>query len=236
MRGATAVCPPRSARTDFNPRTPCGVRPCRSIRLSALIAISIHAPRAGCDRSYRMDGSLRHDFNPRTPCGVRLMSSRPSAVSQVFQSTHPVRGATANAVTKGVITSISIHAPRAGCDSWAWYSSTEPNNFNPRTPCGVRPFQSPPHSFLPDFNPRTPCGVRLHFPCFTGSIVDFNPRTPCGVRPHCRQTSWKTAYFNPRTPCGVRPRMHYSQRRTRLFQSTHPVRGATPTSTLPASS
>ena len=38
-----------------------------------VIAISIHAPLAGCDPGRRGGVAfLTHDFNPRTPCGVRL--------------------------------------------------------------------------------------------------------------------------------------------------------------------
>ena len=101
--------------------------------------ISIHAPLAGCDvqRQYQHQPALH--FNPRTPCGVRRVSGqRPlyrSCISihaplagcdvynaldfrllDVFQSTHPLRGATCR---------------HAGCGVW-WL------HFNPRTPCGVR--------------------------------------------------------------------------------------------------
>ena len=58
----------------FNPRTPCGVRLHFLTSIKARGKISIHAPRAGCDIKDRI-----------LPCrSVR------------FQSTHPVRGATAN--------------------------------------------------------------------------------------------------------------------------------------------
>ena len=56
--------------------------------------ISIHAPRAGCDRS----------------------TSPAQAFYNEFQSTHPVRGATLAQITTAVLQEISIHAPRAGCD------------------------------------------------------------------------------------------------------------------------
>ena len=39
-----------SSHTDFNPRTPCGVRPARKIQSDSAHAISIHAPRVGCDQ------------------------------------------------------------------------------------------------------------------------------------------------------------------------------------------
>ena len=61
---------------DFNPRTPCGVRPSVvSYSPRATEVISIHAPLAGCDQySFSM-------------LGIRRMPK--------FQSTHPLRGATA---------------------------------------------------------------------------------------------------------------------------------------------
>ena len=58
---------------DFNPRTPCGVRLGMAFCQPLPQLISIHAPRVGCDmESWQM---------------VRLVI--------VFQSTHPVWGATA---------------------------------------------------------------------------------------------------------------------------------------------
>ena len=59
----------------------------------------------------------RWDFNPRTPCGVRLDDEMASY---------------------GVF-SISIHAPRVGCDQGENLPGSDYPDFNPRTPCGVRP-------------------------------------------------------------------------------------------------
>ena len=56
--------------------------------------ISIHAPLAGCDS--------------------RMMSSITSGMP--FQSTHPLRGATLDALGIEYVRQISIHAPLAGCD------------------------------------------------------------------------------------------------------------------------
>ena len=80
---------------NFNPRTPCGVRPHMRRRNARERKISIHAPRAGCDRS-------KEDCTDN---------------KERFQSTHPVRGATAGVINNIAVTvEISIHAPRAGCD------------------------------------------------------------------------------------------------------------------------
>ena len=65
--GAGASAPPH-----FNPRTPCGVRQNADALAETIKTISIHAPRAGCDSGEVEDAIAR----------------------AVFQSTHPVRGAT----------------------------------------------------------------------------------------------------------------------------------------------
>ena len=51
MWGATArVVEALTEEYNFNPRTPCGVRPDMPAVQSADNVISIHAPRVGCDR------------------------------------------------------------------------------------------------------------------------------------------------------------------------------------------
>ena len=139
MRGATArYSPPAWGRRNFNPRTPCGVRHSKAetqyltgkfqsthpMRGATVIAqhaaqraeISIHAPHAGCDCRDRKRGAVRRHFNPRTPCGVRLVHGESGRDSLRFQSTHPMRGATAADLRPGEAAHISIHAPHAGCD------------------------------------------------------------------------------------------------------------------------
>ena len=193
-----------SLRSNFNPRTPCGVRP-----------------------SAGRTGDLRGNFNPRTPCGVRLDRNAVCDHVQVFQSTHPLRGATRHLwrfFMDGLFQSthplrgatilrpisadaseISIHAPLAGCDSLSRFILGPSPNFNPRTPCGVRPlicrniwgeflFQST-HPLRGAT--RRMCSriqgfsISIHAPLagcdnLTKGILwgwnDFNPRTPCGER------------------------------------------------------
>ena len=57
-------------------------------------AVSIHAPREGCDQS------SRETHATETP----------------FQFTHPGRGATSSSNFSALSTFVSIHAPREGCD------------------------------------------------------------------------------------------------------------------------
>ena len=123
-----------------------------------------------------------------------------------FQSTHPLRGAT---------------SARRGM------SARVPGYFNPRTPCGVRPPSTRSLARFPYFNPRTPCGVRPSPYSFLTCSTNFNPRTPCGVRPYHSTVCQNHRHFNPRTPCGVRLQHIKHGYHLTLFQSTHPLRGAT---------
>ena len=80
--------------TNFNPRTPRGVRPSYCCQFQAYQCISIHAPREGCD----------------------LVSDGAEVLRAIFQSTHPARGATGRGSSRRYFPGISIHAPREGCD------------------------------------------------------------------------------------------------------------------------
>ena len=146
---------------NFNPRTPCGVRlrwanllkvrwkfqsthPLRGAtinitRIQSINRISIHAPLAGCDRIKQQKDYLTQHFNPRTPCGVRRTQRTKLINGKIFQSTHPLRGATTIFIQANNTIAISIHAPLAGCDILNHAHQQEENDFNPRTPCGVRP-------------------------------------------------------------------------------------------------
>ena len=116
VRGATIFLHSLLCETEFQSTHP--VRGATNAVRAAVhdILISIHAPRAGCDNLRRTLICLIPHFNPRTPCGVRLILLRERCGLILFQSTHPVRGATY------MLRSRSL---------WLAY-------FNPRTPCGVR--------------------------------------------------------------------------------------------------
>ena len=96
LRGATRqVCATSHKMMDFNPRTPCGVRPqIRNSFISSAVFQSTHPlrgatppgrtaralwitfqsthPLRGATDAEVMEYMIRLDFNPRTPCGVRL--------------------------------------------------------------------------------------------------------------------------------------------------------------------
>ena len=95
LRSATRCCSAVTLyRGSFNPRTPCGVRPCRAWNIPN-----------------------HHRFNPRTPCGVRLKNWSGKAAIATFQSTHSLRSATQAACCLYAGVKVSIHALLAECDT-----------------------------------------------------------------------------------------------------------------------
>ena len=100
--------------------------------------ISIHAPLAGCDS--RRPGGQRpeRNFNPRTPCGVRLDKVPPEVLERIFQSTHPLRGATAVEICMKICEIFQSTHPLRGATLLSSFIQFLHSDFNPRTPCGVR--------------------------------------------------------------------------------------------------
>ena len=149
----------------FNPRSPCGERPplpfhlciqhsfqstlpvwgaTRQVALKHNVArISIHAPRVGGDAQAILDYiDKTYDFNPRSPCGERHRYLLRMSASIAFQSTLPVWGATLIVWPLNQHWEISIHAPRGGSDSFPVARFQPEEHFNPRSPCGERPYTS----------------------------------------------------------------------------------------------
>ena len=209
-RGATS-CPGLSSppRPHFNPRTPQGVRLQGFCVHTHTKAISIHAPRKGCDAAFivfvfkpsafqsthpargatfleisRAFACLH--FNPRTPQGVRLTFTAIRIKRSVFQSTHPARGATARVQHLITRCFISIHAPRKGCDSSCPQAAEE------------RLRKISIHA------PRKGCDVALRQRHFVVLVISIHA---------------------PRKGCDFLRRRRVRQRVE--FQSTHPARGAT---------
>ena len=101
-------------------------------------------------------------FNSRTPGGVRHIIPPPNNILLKFQFTHPGRGATkyhhhrergysefqfthpgrgATLLVSLIclFSTVSIHAPREGCDTYRATACQRTACFNSRTPGGVRP-------------------------------------------------------------------------------------------------
>ena len=189
---------------NFNPRTPCGVRRPASCTTRCCTDISIHAPLAGCDGL--------------TDWGLSNATG--------FQSTHPLRGATQPSQGYLVTNTISIHAPLAGCDCSIVITAIDIRNFNPRTPCGVRPIVVQMSPTYCNFNPRTPCGVRhrkFELVLYPDSISIHAPLAGCdtGENQYCKSA----LHFNPRTPCGVRHLSRADERQATQISIHAPLAG-----------
>ena len=114
---------------------------CAAGLTQAALAISIHAPLAGCDTSLALTLAVRMAFQSTHPLRGATLTTSVQMVRQRCQSTHPLRGATYGCGPEADWLQISIHAPLAGCDRSTSRRTHSPRNFNPRTPCGVRPGQ-----------------------------------------------------------------------------------------------
>ena len=145
-------------------------------------------------------------FNPRAPCGARLQSPQIWICLERFQPTRPLRGATKR--TKMMDNNLIFQPTRPLRGATGGYRQVQrgEGNFNPRAPCGARPY--------PDRAAHRRACISTHAPlagrdlrrqqCGTERKY-FNPRAPCGARPAaCRRTESRELHFNPRAPCGAR--------------------------------
>ena len=192
------------------------------------VNISIHAPLAGCDASIVGVPANLRTFQSTHPLRGATASSKSSFFTSEFQSTHPLRGATSPRTSYSRSGCISIHAPHAGCDPF--YSSFVSSgfDFNPRTPCGVRQQRELMQDRLIAISihaPHAGCDKISSESSSTLYISIHAPHAGCDGRSRAR--SRRGAHFNPRTPCGVRLEHTYYRTDEYTFQSTHPMRGAT---------
>ena len=139
MRGATQHRSVFSSqRTNFNPRTPCGVRPCQTSTYLCLSEFQSTHPMRGATRSTQTQREGRTDFNPRTPCGVRPQVVGGLSAHGYFNPRTPCGVRLLVIINNHHCHNISIHAPHAGCDILKLCLFRHGYDFNPRTPCGVR--------------------------------------------------------------------------------------------------
>ena len=140
--GARRISARTAAHRDsnFNPRAPCGARQPRLTRFCRAFRISIHAPLAGRDA---------------LPTGEPMLRRR-------FQSTRPLRGATASAAA--ILSAIANFNPRAPCGARRGRGRkdrSQGGNFNPRAPCGARREPSlPEHRYLTHISIHAPLAGR----------------------------------------------------------------------------
>ena len=139
----------------------------------------------------------------------------------------PVWGATQRRRHAQAAQTISIHAPRVGSDGQRGHHLPRHSDFNPRSPCGERPYVSGPVRDKNGFQSTLPVWgatvglpgvlqlvlISIHAPrvgsdgagtARTPQPRNFNPRSPCGERRWRRWSRRRRRHFNPRSPGGER--------------------------------
>ena len=168
------------------------------------------------------------NFNPRAPCGARPNCDGMDDLDDAFQPTRPLRGAT------------------AACDA-----DIQPLPFQPTRPLrGATIQRSPPKNWGQDFNPRAPCGARPWLRTTVMLSDTFQPTRPLRGATALRAHALNRGKFQPTRPlrgatpvaasgdCSSEISTHAplagrDQRKNGLtcpsarFQPTRPLRGAT---------
>ena len=154
-------------RHGFNSRTPGGVRQKVPDDISGVVDVSIHAPREGCDRSARLALFPYRWFQFTHPGRGATIVDLQDIVDLQFQFTHPGRGATPPHVPLPPRQTVSIHAPREGCDYIGDILDDEVDEFqftHPGRGATAYPRASVSLSRVSIHAPREGCdGVRLLF-------------------------------------------------------------------------
>ena len=236
----------------FNPRTPCGVRPVACGFTAVLTAFQSTHPLRGATVHLLVIADAGFEFQSTHPLRGATDGAPTSAVAGPFQSTHPLRGATTAGRPRRIPR--ADFNPRTPCgvrQSSRWQDWPVSAYFNPRTPCGVRRhWRLVLHRTLRNFNPRTPCGVRraaltvaalnkggfqsthplrgatfgVSTPAPGVHISIHAPLAGCDGSILCIYSRREISIHAPLAGCDVTV---FSNQPDAVFQSTHPLRGAT---------
>ena len=161
LRGATGIFHHRALALLISIHAPLAGRDLTPDALSfAFLGISIHAPLAGRDPDHYFNAVAIRLFQSTRPLRGATYRSHIRFRSSIFQSTRPLRGAT------------SLHRSKL----------LPLSHFNPRAPCGARPYRQYGQRELP---------ISIHAP-LAGRDETATPPARC------------RRYFNPRAPCGAR--------------------------------
>ncbi len=177
-----------------------------SVFPTAEVAVSIHAPREGCDDQVQRPLRTLSGFNSRTPGGVRL----------------------AKDYFTGVVPSVSIHAPREGCDRMEVVTTIKLSIVSihaPREGCDVCFFGAVKVDRVSIHAPREGCDRINCRVCKSCRVSIHAPREGCDLT--ILLIASRNSGFNSRTPGGVRQFLCHTLIIMGWFQFTHPGRGAT---------
>ena len=124
-----------------------------------------------------------------------------------FQSTHPLRDATVVSWQKFKINRISIHAPLTGCDDVLEKIRGVLNDFNPRTPYGMRPFQRIEQVQLSIFQSTHPLRDATFRSCMDWNFKSISihaPLTGCDNYLSDLEKHYKISIHAPLTGCDMK--------------------------------
>ena len=253
MRGATSTPRCKIIRNVFQSTRPMRGATAYISPIHIGRYISIHAPHAGRDCSGCLCPQSFLHFNPRAPCGARPSAYGVQCRNRIISIHAPHAGRDcARTFRPWFRFRISIHAPHAGRDRPRLILFLQSCNFNPRAPCGARRRSQGGRSSKRKFQSTRPMRgatrrnaerepsrrISIHAPhAGRDYLYGFShAQTPISIHaPHAGRDligsshEQKCRNFNPRAPCGARhSRFHHTFLVIFKFQSTRPMRGATP--------
>ena len=145
-----------SSTAGFNSRTPCGVRLDTQNDLRNFGVFQFTHPVWGATYSAHRSQAYQRGFNSRTPCGVRLISFQGHSQVRSFNSRTPCGVRPFSSNTQRYTDSVSIHAPRVGCDFFFTAEDTSYKLFQ-----FTHPVWGATDEITPDISPEA---VSIHAP------------------------------------------------------------------------
>ncbi len=192
-----------------------------------LPGVSIHAPRAGRVPSPSLRPLQFQVFQSTRPARGASLTGYDVMDGSRFQSTRPARGASSGDYPCLHLTSVSIHAPRAGRVYRPTPERCEAVRFQSTRPArGASVLLHMVHH-APFVSIHAPRAGRVDATLFAqGAERSFNPRAPRGARlARSRQVNPVFAFQSTRPARGASRRNREEQSDAK-FQSTRPARGA----------
>ncbi len=139
----------------FNPRSPCGERLQIALWLCTY-RISIHAPHAGSDFGENMKANDAMRFQSTLPMRGATAEDSGMQLIRTISIHAPHAGSDLAVMASEIVKLISIHAPHAGSDIRRSCGGHQTMHFNPRSPCGERRLRSCPCAAPREFQSTLP--------------------------------------------------------------------------------
>ena len=187
-----------------------------------------HPPRVGRDILQRLNASLQIYFNPPSPCGEGHSPAPQCESPDLFQSTLPVWGGTAESRPPSPEQQFQSTLPVWGGTSASISDSPCPQDFNPPSPCGEGLFGGlePGHAHVISIHPPR-VGRDIGSGRGLCHSAYFNPPSPCGEGRVAQHVTAAEAKFQSTLPMWGGTKGTGSAADAYAFQSTLPVWGGT---------